>query len=75
MECIRLHAEVNPREICYIRNTLESYDGMALVRTLDPSAALLEIHVPPRCKEVIISIIESLRQEGVSIFLTRGANC
>ena len=37
--------QVKRTDIDYIRNTLESYDGMALVRTVDPYKALIEVYV------------------------------
>jgi len=57
---------VDRKEIHYIRSTLESYDGMALVRTLDPRAALLEVLIPPGCEEPVAELVRSLeREEGV----------
>ena len=58
---------VKKEDIDYIRNTLESYDGMALVRTIDPSQALIEIYISPKCEEFINELIDSLKnREGVS---------
>ncbi len=51
------------KDIHYIRSTLESYDGMALVRTLDPHAALLEVCVAPGCEQDILSLARSLEEE------------
>ena len=57
---------VDRKEIHYIRSTLESYDGMALVRTLDPRAALLEVLIPPGCEGSVMELARSLeREEGV----------
>jgi len=59
--------KVKREDIDYIRNTLESYDGMALVRTIDPSQALIEIYISPKCEEFIDELIDSLKnREGVS---------
>ncbi|HDM10619.1 MAG: hypothetical protein DRH15_06020 [Deltaproteobacteria bacterium] len=74
MKCEKVRLKVNPAQICYIRNTLESYDGMALVRTIDPRSALLEVHVAPGCKDLVYCILGSLKKEGVSIFLTKEGN-
>ena len=64
---------VKREDIDYIRNTLESYDGMALVRTLDPYKALIEIYISPRCEEWIYELIYSLkRREGI-FFVRYGA--
>ncbi len=59
---------VESKHIDYIRNTLESYDGMALVRTIDPSKALIEIHIAPKCEYMIFELIEYItNKEGIEI--------
>lgn len=73
MQCERLTLKVERREISYVRNTLESYDGMALVHTIDSATALIQVYVAPGCRDMVYSILESLRREGVSIFLTAEA--
>ena len=44
---------VDRKEISYLRFTLESYDGMAIVTTLDPYTALIEVSIAPGCEETI----------------------
>ena len=58
---------VNRRDISYLRWTIESYDGMAVVRTINPEAALIEIMVSPGCEEQVLELLSSLRDEGVRI--------
>jgi len=66
MNTTRRAYRVDRKEIHYIRSTLESYDGMALVRTLDPRAALLEVLIPPGCEGPALELVRSLeRDEGV----------
>ncbi|HBF42649.1 MAG TPA: DUF4911 domain-containing protein, partial [Desulfobacteraceae bacterium] len=43
MKSIKQVFRVDRREICYLRFTLESYDGMAVVSTIDPYKAYIEI--------------------------------
>jgi hypothetical protein len=54
---------VERKEISYLRYTLESYDGMALVRTIDPHAALVEVLISPGCEHLVLELIESLKTE------------
>ena len=57
---------VERREINYLRVTIESYDGMALVRTVDPEEATIELLDSPGCEAILLSLIESLRtEEGI----------
>ena len=59
---------VDRREISYLRFTLESYDGMAVVTTLDPHTALIEISIAPRCEEIVFELLNSLKnEEGLRI--------
>ena len=67
-KCERLVLKVDRGEINYVRTTLESYDGMALVRTIDPEQALIEVFIAPGCHEFVISLLDSLVAEGVSVF-------
>ena len=60
-------------EINYLRTTLESYDGMALVRTIDPYEARIEIMISPGCEDMISNLLDSLvKTEGLDI---RKAEC
>ena len=56
------HIKVIRNDISYLRWTIESYDGMAVVSTLDPKAALLEIKVAAGCENIFINLINSLIQ-------------
>ncbi|MBN2125088.1 MAG: DUF4911 domain-containing protein [Deltaproteobacteria bacterium] len=51
---------VDRREIVYISWILESYDGAALVRTLDPRQALIEVLIAPGCESLVSGILQSL---------------
>lgn len=66
METQRRVYEVDRRDICYLRYTLESYDGIAVVRTLDPYTALIEVSIAPGCESIIERLVEDLRtREGL----------
>ena len=68
METTRRTFRVDREEINYLRITLESYDGMAVVRTLDPHKAEIEIMMSPGCEGIIQNLLESLRnREGLNI--------
>jgi len=68
METTKSVLWVDRKEINYLRTTLESYDGMAVVRTLDPHKALIEIMIAPGCEPLISEILDSLREiEGLNI--------
>lgn len=44
---LKRYYHVSRAEIGYLRFILESYDGLAFMRTLDPRGALIEMAWPP----------------------------
>ncbi|OEU67489.1 MAG: hypothetical protein BA863_03475 [Desulfovibrio sp. S3730MH75] len=67
MKTIKRVFRVDRREIKYLRWTIESYDGMAVVSTLDPHEAYIEIMISPGCEEMVSELLDSLREEGLDI--------
>jgi len=50
-------------EIAYLRFTLESYDGLAFVRTLDAKEALVEVAYPPSRRKDAEALLLCLENE------------
>ena len=74
METIKRTFLVDRAEINYLRITVESYDGMAVVRTLDPNPyqAKIEIMISPGCEDLVYNLLGSLRKnEGLNIKCTK----
>jgi hypothetical protein len=68
METIKRILEVDRQEINYLRVTIESYDGMGLVKTIDRHAALIEVRVSPGYEQLFSELTRSLEQnEGISL--------
>ena len=68
METTKRVFRVERRDINYLRSTIESYDGMAVVKTLDPHKALIEIQISPGCEEFVLELMTSLSgEEGIMI--------
>jgi len=63
---------VDRREINYLRVTIESYDGMGVVRTVDPHTAIIEVQVAPGCEAYFSELVKSLaKDEGITIIEQR----
>ena len=59
---------VERKDIHYLRTTIESYDGMAVLRTVDPQVALIELFISPGCTGQVSELLESLiEHEGIMI--------
>ena len=60
METSKHLFRVDRREINYLKITIESYDGMAVVKTIDPYAALIELQISPGCETLVFELLDSL---------------
>jgi hypothetical protein len=56
---IRLHR----KNIAYFKFIIESYEGMAVVRTKDPHEAIVELMVAPGWEKDLEEVLEGLREE------------
>ena len=50
-------------DIAYLKFIIESYDGMAVVRTKDPYEAIVELMVAPGWEKDLEGVLEGLRKE------------
>jgi hypothetical protein len=50
-------------DIAYFKFIIESYEGMAVVRTKDPHEAIVELMVAPGWERDIEEVLEGLRKE------------
>jgi hypothetical protein len=55
----RLHR----KDIAYFKFIIESYEGMAVVRTKDPYEAVVELMVAPGWEKDVEEVLEGLRKE------------
>lgn len=62
METTKRIFKVDRREISYLRVTLESYDGMSVVRTIDPGEALIELQIAPGCEGLVTELLKHLSE-------------
>jgi hypothetical protein len=51
------------KDIAYFKFIIESYDGMAVVRTKDPYEAIVELMVAPGWERDLDEVIKGLRRE------------
>lgn len=54
------HYRVDRRQIAFIRFILEAYDGVAVVKTLNAKAGLVEFQIAPGCEPDIELILHDL---------------
>jgi len=54
---------VRREDIAYLKFVIESYEGMAVLRTRDPHEAIIELMVAPGWEEDLEKVLEGLRRE------------
>ncbi len=52
---------ISPREIHFLTFTLQAYEGIATVTTLQPELGLVQLNIAPGCEEDVMRI---LKEEG-----------
>jgi hypothetical protein len=63
METTKRIFKVDREDIHYLRTTIEAYDGMAVVRTVDPAEATIELLIAPGCEDLISRLLTALREK------------
>jgi len=62
-ETIKQHYRVDRRKIAFIRFILEAYDGLAIIKTLDPEAGLIEFQIAPGCERDVALLLQDLKRD------------
>jgi hypothetical protein len=64
-DVVPIYLALPPREIAYVKFVFESYEGVAVVRTLDRHAATLVVLAVPDFEGDARAVVRSLVAEGV----------
>ena len=57
------YLRIRRQDIAYFKFIIESYEGMAVVRTKDPHEAIVELMVAPGWEKEVDEVLEGLREE------------
>ena len=60
--CVKKYYRVNREQIHFLKFILEGYDGVAVLRTIDPQEGLVVLHIGPGCQSVVDMIIHDLQR-------------
>ncbi len=63
MDTVQWYFKVNREDIAYLKFVLESYEGLGVLRTVDPRSGIVEVMVPPGLEEDMEMVLEGLRDE------------
>jgi len=63
MDTTSKYFRLRRKDIAYFKFIIESYDGMAVVRTKDPHEAIVELMVAPGWERDLDKVLEGLGKE------------
>jgi len=63
MDTVSRYYRLHRKDIAYFKFIIESYDGMAVVRTKDPHEAIVELMVAPGWEQDVEKVLEGLGKE------------
>ncbi len=63
MDTHSLFLRVPRKEIAYLKFIIESYEGMAVIRTKDPYQAMVELMIAPGWEKEVEALLEDLQKE------------
>lgn len=63
MDTITYRARIDSSHIGFLNSIIESYDGVAVVRTLDAPSGIIELWLPAEFESVVTDIMHALAPE------------
>ena len=63
MKTIQKYYRIDRRQLCYIKYLIEPPHRIALLRTVDPEAGIVALHISPGCEPVVDMILNDLKRE------------
>jgi hypothetical protein len=63
MDTQSTYFRIHRQDIGYFKFLIESYEGIAVVRTKDPYEAVVELMVAPGWEKTVEEILEGIRKE------------
>jgi len=63
METIKQAYRVDRKEISYLRFIFEGYDGIAVIKTVDPQRGFVLFYIAPGCEDDVETILNDLKRE------------
>ena len=69
LETTRRCYRVDRREISFVKFIIEAYDNVAVMSTMDPHQAVVQVTIAPGCETLVDGIMNSLAGEFEVVLL------
>ncbi|MCJ7774467.1 MAG: DUF4911 domain-containing protein [Desulfobacterales bacterium] len=63
LETIKQVYRVDRKEISFLRFLFEGYDGIAVIKTIDPQKGVILLYISPGCEDDVEMILKDLKKE------------
>jgi hypothetical protein len=63
MDTVQWYFRIKRSDIAYMKFILESYEGLGVLRTIDPREGIVEVMVPPGLERDMERVLEGLGEE------------
>jgi len=63
VKTVQKQYRVDRRQISFLKFIIEAYEGTAMVRTVDPAAGIVALHISPGSEAVVDMILNDLKGE------------
>ena len=63
MDTVQWYFRIRRKDIAYLKFILESYEGLGVLRTIDPRGGIVEVMVPPGMEKDMEMVLEGLGDE------------
>ena len=63
LETIKQVYRVDRKEISFLRFLFEGYDGIAVIKTIDPQKGVILFYISPGCEDDVEIILKDLKKE------------
>jgi len=59
----RIYVKIDPKDIVYLDNIFEGFDGMGIVSTGNPKTGEVYVHVTPDTREQVLEILKNFPRQ------------
>lgn len=63
METIKFSYQIERKDISYLSWIIQSYDGIAVLKTIDPYKAIIELQISPGCEDIVFELLDALKEQ------------
>lgn len=62
---IRILINIDKKDIVYLNSIIDSYEGLAIMRTIDRKNGNVVIYTTEKNESTVINLLNAIKQEGV----------